>query len=293
MTREPASLAAIAGGYDAVVLDQWGVLHDGTAPYPCAVEAVAALHAAGVRMAVLSNSGKRSAPNADRIARIGFPPEHFETVMTSGEALWQDLAAGRVEARKLFAIERAPGDAAAWIAGSGATLVDDVDQADAVLLMGLPDGAEADAFDAVMTAALSRDVPVLCTNPDRASPRAGGEVVISPGQLAHDHAARGGRVAFYGKPHKPVFDAIARTLDLDGGRLLMVGDSLEHDIAGAAGAGWDSLFIRGGLHASFFAGHGDISARLAELARAEGAPLPTYTLQTLGQLTPQTAGTVS
>ena len=29
----------------------------------------------------------------------------------------------------------------------------------------------------------------------------------------------------------------------------MVGDSPEHDIAGAHAAGWDSLFIHGGLHA--------------------------------------------
>jgi HAD superfamily hydrolase (TIGR01459 family) len=281
VTRWPGNLAEAAGGFDAVVLDQWGVLHDGTAPYPGAVDALRALAARGTRLAVLSNSGKRAAVNARRIAGIGFPRDAFEVVMTSGEALWRDLAEGRVAARRLLPVERAPGDAEAFCEGLPVTLCDRVADADAVLLMGVPDDAGPDRFAPVFDAALARGIPVICTNPDRASPRAGGATIASPGALAHAHAAAGGEVRFYGKPYAPVFKAVATALDLPPERLLMVGDSLEHDIVGAHAAGWATAFVCGGLHRPAFEGR-DKRAALESLLLAEGAPAPDFALETIG-----------
>lgn len=284
MTERLASLAAVAGRFDAIVFDQWGVLHDGGAPYPRAVAAVAALRAAGPLLAVLSNSGKRAAPNAARIAAMGFDVSAFAAVMTSGEALWRDIAGGKVAARRLAPIERAPGDAAAWAEGLDVTLTDDVETAEAVLLMGLPDdldGPGAERCAALLDAALQRRAPVFCTNPDRASPRPGGVQVMSPGALAHRHAERGGSVRFYGKPHLPVFRALQAALGAPPDRILMVGDSLEHDIAGAQAAGWRSAFVEAGLHAAAFAGAASPEAALDRLIAAEAAPRPDFTLREL------------
>lgn len=281
MARPLESLAQIAAGYDAVVLDQWGVLHDGSAPYAAAPGCLVALKAAGTRLAVLSNSGKRAGPNAARIAAMGFGVDLLETVMTSGEALWQDIAAGRVPTRRLCPIERDRGDAAAWAQGLDVALTDSVAEADAILLMGLPDSAAQAPFTSLLATALVRGIPVLCTNPDRASPRAGGITVASPGALAHAHAAAGGTVDFYGKPHLPIFRAVEAALDLSGARILMVGDSLEHDIAGAKAAGWDAVLVTGGLHATAFDDPAPQVEILACLAEAEGAPLPDYILPEL------------
>lgn len=281
MTLAIDTLDQIANQFGAIVLDQWGVLHDGSAPYPHAVATLERLKTKGTRLAVLSNSGKRAAPNLDRIAGKGFDPDLFDTVMTSGEALWQDIAQGRATASRLYPVERAPGDAASWAEGLQVALVDRLDQADAVLLMGLPDGIAADAFEDLVEDVIARDLPILCTNPDRASPRAGGEIVISPGELAHQAAAKGAGVTFYGKPHAPVFRALETTLKLDPSRLLMVGDSLEHDIAGGHGAGWSTLFIRGGLHGAAFANGAALLPTVTRLAEAEDAPLPSYTLAEL------------
>ncbi len=279
MTARITRLTEIAPRFGAVVLDQWGVLHDGTRPYPGALTAVAALQAAGVRLAILSNSGRRAAPNAAQIADMGFGRGLFEVVMTSGEALWQDIAGGRVKARRLCAIARTPGDAAEWAAGLDVTLTDRVEDAEAILLMGLPDDADPADHDAALADARARRLPVLCTNPDRASPRAGGVTVTSPGTLAHAHAAAGGLVRFYGKPHLPVFRAVETALGLPPAQLLMVGDSLEHDIAGAHAAGWASAFVEGGLHRAAFAGSAPDT--LARLAAAEAAPMPDFHLAEL------------
>lgn len=278
MTRRLATLAEIAGDFDAIVLDQWGVLHDGTRPYPGARHCLADLRAAGTRLAVLSNSGKRAAPNAARITGMGFGAGLFEVVMTSGEALWRDIAEGRVAERALYAIERAPGDAAAWAEGLDVAITPTLDGAEAVLLMGLPDGAKTDAFADALDQARTHDLPVFCTNPDRASPRASGQIVMSPGALAHAYADAGGRVQFYGKPHLPVFRALETALGAPPERLLMVGDSLEHDIHGGHAAGWSTAFVEGGLHAAAFA-NGDPNAALAALLAER--PAPDFTLARL------------
>lgn len=280
MTRRLDTLAAIAGNFDAIVLDQWGVLHDGAAAYPDAPGCLRDLRARGVRMAVLSNSGKRATPNAERIARMGYDPDLFQVVMTSGEALWADIDAGRVPERVLFAIERAPGDAAAWCVGLDATIAESPEDAEAVLLMGLPDDAGETDFAACLETARARDLPVLCTNPDRAAPRADGRIVVSPGALAHTYAKDGGTVRYYGKPHLPVFRALELRLGARPERLLMVGDSLEHDVAGGNGAGWSTAFVEGGLHASAFVG-ADACDTLAALIADNGTVRPDYTLARL------------
>lgn len=278
MTKLVQSLIEIADQFDAIVLDQWGVLHDGSAPYPTAIQTLEKLHANGTRLAVLSNSGKRSGPNAARIAAMGFDARLFETVMTSGEALYQDFADGHLPYKTLCAITRAAGDAQDWSDGLDITLTDTAATADAILLMGLPDGAGMDKYQAILADAKAASIPVLCTNPDRASPRAAGAIVLSPGALAHDHLEAGGTVRFYGKPHEPVFRALEQTLRVAPDRILMVGDSLEHDIKGGANAGWSTAFIRNGLHAKAFKDGARTLDTIAKLATQDNAPSPTFTL---------------
>ena len=282
MARHIDGVMEIADAFDAVVLDQWGVLHDGTRPYDGAAEAMHALHGAGLRLAVLSNSGKRAAPNRDRIARIGLPVELLDAVTTSGEALWRDIERGALPHARLHPIEREPGDAERWAEGLDVALTG-IDEADAVLLMGLPDdGGERGTIEATLAFALERGLAVLCSNPDRASPRAGGRTVGSPGDLAHAFAARGGTVHWYGKPHPPVFHAVTAALG-EPERILMVGDSPEHDIAGATAAGWRSLLVRDGLHATAFEGAGtceEIDDALRALIR-DDAWRPDYTIARL------------
>ncbi len=278
MTVAIQTLAEIAHQFDAIVLDQWGVLHDGSTPYLSAPTCLAGLHDAGVRLAVLSNSGKRAAPNAARISSMGFAPELFEVVMTSGEALFHDFTISSNRPRSVLPIERARGDAAAWADGLDISLPSRVEDAQAILLMGLPDGTSLDEFDKVLEAALAKNLPLYCSNPDLASPRAGGELVVSPGALAKSYRDAGGVTHLYGKPHLPIFRTLEATLNCAPDRLLMVGDSLHHDIQGGSEAGWKTLLIEGGIHAADLDGTGP---RAEQLAEAEGTPRPDYTMTQL------------
>ena len=55
-----------------------------------------------------------------------------------------------------------------------------------------------------------------------------------------------------GKPDPIIYEAAAALLP--DGPCVAIGDSLEHDIAGAQRAGIDSVFIEGGIHANEVAG---------------------------------------
>jgi len=268
------SLSEVADAYDAIVLDQWGVLHDGTAPYPDAKGAIDRL--SGRRLAVLSNSGKRAGPNADRIAAMGFDASRFEYVMTSGEALHRNI--GHLSMR-LFAIEGASGDAGRWAGDAPLEFVNDPSDAEAALLMGLPDGSAQADYAGLLQSAFTRGLPMYCSNPDLKSPRGGGVYVMSSGALAQRYADMGGTVYLYGKPHGPIFQAMQSALGCPPDRILMVGDSLHHDIHGAAEAGWHSALIQAGIHAP------DLphltSDAVQALAARSGVAAPTYALSLL------------
>ncbi|MCY4259493.1 MAG: TIGR01459 family HAD-type hydrolase, partial [Rhodobacteraceae bacterium] len=196
MTTAIQSLTEIADGYDAIVLDQWGVLHNGSTPYPGVADALKSITAAGHRLAILSNSGKRADPNADRIRQMGFASGLFTTVMTAGEALWHDVKTGSVPHRSFHVIESRQGDATRWAEGLDIGMGCDIRTADAVLLMGLPDDTTLMPWQPVLDAAGDRNLTVYCSNPDHIAPRAGGRTVLSPGALAREYEQLGGDVVY-------------------------------------------------------------------------------------------------
>ena len=127
--------------------------------------------------------------------------------------------------------------------------------------------------------AVARNVPMLCANPDQRTIDVDGVTPLyMPGTMADAYRAMGGEVVLYGKPGVAHFSAALRAAGVDAGRALMVGDSLRHDVLGAAAAGLDSLFVvDSGVHATDLA---DVSgASVARLAAAEGVPVPTFVMR--------------
>jgi ribonucleotide monophosphatase NagD (HAD superfamily) len=58
----------------------------------------------------------------------------------------------------------------------------------------------------------------------------------------------GGTTYIMGKPDPIIYDLAFKDLCLHQNDVLAVGDSLEHDIAGAMSAGVDTLFVAKGIH---------------------------------------------
>ena len=258
--------------YDGFILDLWGVIHDGVAPIPGAVECLRALLERGKRIVLLSNAPRRADDVVRRITRIGVPTELYHHVMSSGEEAWQHLnrrddsfyaGLGRrclhigserdIEIREGLALE----------------FVDTAEEAQFILNTG-PAGWDdrIEDYEPLLRAALARDLPMVCANPDLVVMH-GNQLALCAGALAKWYEEAGGRVRWHGKPFRSVYDTCLGLLGIeDRSRILAVGDSLRTDIAGAAGAGLDSLLIAGGIHAEEF---GAVSDRTPDLRRVEAA----------------------
>src|SRR5437879_12123427 len=85
-------MRALAPDYDGFILDLWGVVHDGIAPFPRVLDCMGRLIEAKKRVVLLSNAPRRSDDVVRRIAKIGVPDWLYHGVMSSGEATWQYLA---------------------------------------------------------------------------------------------------------------------------------------------------------------------------------------------------------
>ena len=276
MTKIINSITEIVHEYDAIVFDQWGVLHDGKVSFEGAIECLKGLKKSNVKLAVLSNSGKRSQPNEERIAKMGFSSTLFEVIMTSGEALWSDISSNTINEKKFFPIERNSGDAKLWAESLDIILENSIHSAQAILLMGLPDGDDLINWIDILEIALDLKLPLYCSNPDLLSPRPGGKLITAAGVLAHHYQDCGGEVVFYGKPHEEIFKKLQNILNSK--RILMVGDSLDHDILGGFAAGWDTLLVKCGILASEFANNND-AVILEKIINQKKCKPPTYLIE--------------
>ncbi|HLI20196.1 MAG TPA: TIGR01459 family HAD-type hydrolase [Stellaceae bacterium] len=271
-------IAGIIDRYDAVILDVWGVLHDGAKPFPGVLDALRRLRAVGKATLVLSNAPRRAEPVAKRIAEVGIARDLYDHIHTSGEETWQHLY------RRDDAFHAALGRACYHIAPSresdvldGLDLerVDDIAAAEFIHNTG-PWGWDenVDGYEEMLQAARRRDLPMVCANPDLVVHHLGRRAICA-GTIAQRYEAIGGKVRWHGKPYPGVYKQALDKLGIaDPKRILGIGDSLRTDIAGANAAGIDAIVVAGGIHYEEFGcsgGRQPDPARIAKAAAAAGA----------------------
>jgi HAD superfamily hydrolase (TIGR01459 family) len=271
-------LSAISGHFDHVLLDQWGVLHDGRRVYPGVPGALAGLRQAGKRILMLSNSGKRAAKNAERLAALGLPRNSFDFLVTSGEATWRALQRadgapfGRL-GRRCLLITR--GGDRSVVEGIDLDLVERPRDADFILLAGLDDSfADPALWPAILDEAAHHGLPMICANPDLTMITPAG-LAPAPGRMARVYGEKGGEVVHVGKPYAPIYGACLELLgNPDPARVLAVGDSLDHDILGGRRMGLPTVLVIGGVHAAAFAAASSPAetVRVAEMLAGETSP---------------------
>lgn len=294
MTPRPRlveGLRVVAPRYDAFLLDQFGVLHDGTAPYPGVVDCLAELRRAGKRVIILSNSGTRQAANRARLAMLGIAEELYEAFVTSGEVARAYLRSAPPELRAttkpsapLRCLPLGGPAERAILDGLSIEVVSSVEDADFLLVASFGQTPPPrDAFDDVLAVARERGLALVCANPDVKGISPDG-LIHAPGALAADYAKTGGRVIHIGKPHPLIYRHVLHNLaPLAPGRILAVGDSLSHDIAGAQGVGLASALVIEGIHRDELGDPGQdatFDSRLAALLRHHHA-VPDYLLRRL------------
>jgi len=265
----------LAPEYDGFILDLWGVLHDGTAPFPGVLDCMERLIAAGKRLVLLSNAPRRSDDVMRRITRIGVPERLYHGIMSSGEEAWLHL---KHRDEPFYA---ALGHRCVHIGserdleireGLDLVFVDVPAEADFILNTGPAEWEDTlETYMPVLAEALSRGLPMVCANPDLVVVH-NGKPALCAGALAEEYQRLGGRVRWHGKPYPSVYESCLGLLGIgEKRRILAIGDSLRTDIAGATGAGIDSLFIAGGIHADELSNDGVLDPeRIAAALNKDG-----------------------
>lgn len=283
-----AGLGALAGRYDVLLCDLWGVMHDGRRAFAAAVEATSRFREAGGTVVFITNSPRPRDLVLAQIAELGVPDDAFDALVTSGDVTIAAIAeAGR---RPLFHIGP-PRDEALFAAVRRRTGVapalSDLAGAELVVVTGLFDDAAETPLDYAdaLAAMRARDLLMICANPDIVV-HVGDVLLYCAGALAEAYAALGGRVVLAGKPHPPIYLAALALAEAARGRrvapagVLAIGDGLVTDGAGAVREAIDFLLVTSGIHRDEFHPEPDAvpgGRRYADRIAALAAP-PRYAM---------------
>lgn len=243
--------AALAGDYDAVLSDVWGVVHNGIAATVEACDALTRFRARGGTVVLITNAPRPGANVRQILDRLKVPHAAYDAIVSSGDVAHALMAARA--GQRVFHI--GPERDLPIFDGLDAR-VTDLQSADYALCSGLTDDTVETPQDyhELVERMRARALPMICANPDVVVER-GHQLVYCAGAIADLYAAAGGEVTYAGKPYRPIYEqalAVAETArgrSVEHRRLLAIGDSVRTDLKGAAAFGIDCLFVTAGIHA--------------------------------------------
>lgn len=247
--------AELVARYPIFFLDAWGVLMDDAGPRPDAAAFIAAVRAAGARLAVLSNDASATPTRlAGKLAAVGV---RADEIVNGARLIAAAVARRGLAGKRCLVLGTA--DAHTNVAASGALVVtpEELDEGadfDALILCSEDGYAFPAMIERVVTALFAKldraeRTTLLLANPDLVAPTSPSTWGIAAGAMAALlEAALRARYptashAFepLGKPAALAFEC-ARALVGDGAAV-MIGDQVRTDIVGANRAGVDSALL--------------------------------------------------
>jgi HAD superfamily hydrolase (TIGR01459 family) len=269
------SAAEFLAGYDVLLCDVWGVLHDGRVAYPSANDSLPRFRARGGTVVLVSNAPMTGVAIAKLLDDKGVERDCWDAIVGSGDIAIAHIASEKY--KSVYGIGPRPRDNSFFDAVP--KLVDDLGSADAIACTGLlhEHTETAEDYRPLLETALARKLPFVCVNPDLAV-HVGTDLLPCAGAIAALYETMGGKVFWCGKPHPSAYAMGLQVAEkVRGGavnlkRVLGIGDAVRTDLASAAGAGVDALFIAQGLHRDELIVDGKVDATaLSELLTRNGA----------------------
>ena len=243
-------LSHIAPHYDGLLCDIWGVLHNGVAAFPDAVDALCRFRAQGGSVVLITNAPRLNNIIYPQLARLGVPRTAFDAIVTSGDVA--RLLLQEQSDAPLFHF--GPVRDQSILDGLPNPMVGSRDAKLCLLTGPLDDGIEcADIYHSLLLEMRDNAVNMICANPDLVV-KSGNRMVICAGSIAQLFKGLGGKVIYAGKPEAQIYDAAMTQMIIAAGRtlskrqILAVGDGLPTDITGAAQNGFDAYFVADGIH---------------------------------------------
>ncbi len=232
-------LSEIYKKYDTFIIDLWGVMHNGVALNPKAIDAVEKLKINSKKIVFLSNAPRPSFKVVNFLLKMKMNKKYLSNVMTSGEAAMHAINNNKFG--KTFFHLGPPRDTSVFEKIKDNKV--DLGKCDFIICTGLFDEHENDLeyYKNLLKNHISKKL--ICTNPDLTVHRGNIEELCA-GSVAQIFEELGGEVIYYGKPHKEVYSMCFSA----GEKVLAIGDNLRTDIKGANNLDIDCVFISEGVH---------------------------------------------
>lgn len=239
--------------YEGVILDLFGVIHNGVELYPGTMNALEEMAQKELPVVLLSNTPKRSSHSAQDLEAMGIHEgTHYRCLVTAGEAAHEALKLRNDDFHANCGQTcwfMGPEKMAHIIDGLDLDMVDGPENA-SFILNSMP-GAEEDTLEDFLDKlrqSAEKDLPMVCANPDMVV-NIGDKQYKCAGTFAKMYEDFGGRVAYHGKPYARVYNMAKESLGIERPeKIIAVGDALHTDIQGANNAGIDSVFNLVGIH---------------------------------------------
>jgi HAD superfamily hydrolase (TIGR01459 family) len=250
----------IAPGYDVLLCDVWGVVHNGVVAFPPACDALMRARARGAAIIFITNSPRPSEQVSRQLERLHVPRETYDAMVSSGDVTRAVIH----ERRGQSLCHIGPQRDSSIFTGLNVQFAP-LETCDYVVCSGLDDDDvdTPEDYRGRLDIMLKRRLFMVCGNPDAVVER-GDRLVYCAGSIADLYAAMGGEVLYAGKPYRPIYDmALAKVAAMAaaaGGktpalkRVLAIGDSMRTDLKGAHAFGVDFLFVTSGIHAEELGG---------------------------------------
>lgn len=243
--------AKLLEDYDVLFCDVWGVVHNGQRAYDAAGEALTKFRARGGTVVLVSNAPVPQDRVAAMLDSRGVRRSAWDAIVSSGDIARSHIAEKDYE--RVYCVGPRDRDAALFTRLPARSVP--LDEAEAIVCSGLEDDANEtpEQYLPLLSAALPLKLPFVCANPDLVV-EVGDRLYPCAGSIAILYEEMGGEVFWAGKPHASAYGTARKTAEqlrgakIPSDRILAIGDAVRTDIAAAAGAGVDALFIAGGIH---------------------------------------------
>tara|TARA_B110000211_G_scaffold22459_2_gene23265 strand:- start:6711 stop:7547 length:837 start_codon:yes stop_codon:yes gene_type:complete len=257
--KELDHLSEIFNYYDTFVIDLWGVVHDGINLNKKAIETIDKLEKNSKKIVFLSNAPRPSTKVIDFLLKMKMDKKYLANVITSGEAAM--YAINQKKFGKTF-FHLGPSRDSSVFERVKDNLTT-IDNCDFILCTGLFDEDDPDLdkpqlhendldyYKNFLIKHISKKL--VCTNPDLIVHR-GNKEEYCAGYIAKIFEELGGKVIYYGKPHKEIYKMCFHPSE----KVLAIGDNLKTDIRGANNLNKDCLFISNGVHRNEFKNNSDL-----------------------------------
>jgi len=229
--------------YRVILCDVWGVVHDGVTLNAGAAHRLAGWREQGRFVLLVTNAPRTRNDVARQLDRMGLPASCWDAIVTGGDA----GIAALITLGRPVGFLGTPEDRAV-LTGSGIRISDLGDFTD-VACAGLEqERPRVEQYAPELERWAGREVLFHCLNADRVVMH-GHVAELCAGALADLYEQLGGRVAWYGKPYRAIYEHALRLAgDPPASSVLAVGDGLRTDMLGAARMGFDAVFVSGGIH---------------------------------------------